>query len=192
MEDKQTEWEQETLALIHDAETEKCRAEQRVEVAKAAVQERSEEIRMLYAVIDRYRRKYGIHSRTIERSPPLEAEYGRLSPWETMELWAKKHDGDIIMRDLCHAVIAAGIYRDYTQAAGTFYSLARRKPTVMKIGKGHYVLKQEEDVQRETVPPLRLGTPMKPPMDAKAASATPRQHDDDHETQHRERTPCSE
>ena len=144
MEEKLTEWEQETLALIHDAETEKCSAEQRVDVAKLDVQERNEDVRALYAVLDRYRRKYGIHSRTIERSSILESEYGRLTPWATMELWAKKHDGDIIMRDLCHAVVSAGVYKDYRQAAGTFYTLARRKSVVTKVGRGRYMLKQEE------------------------------------------------
>lgn len=142
MAETQTTWEQETLMLIHDAEEEKRRAERRVESAKQDVQKCDVEVQALYATLERYRRKYGMPSGSIERSLVLEAEYSTLTPWQMYRRWAQKHDGNVIMKDLCHDAVAAGMYKDCQQAAGTFYSLVRRKPGVEKRGRGHYFIPQ--------------------------------------------------
>ena len=146
MDATQTVWEQETLTIILDVEGEKRRAEQRVEVAKQDVQKCTEEVTALYALLDRYRRKHGMPLCPVERSPVLEAEYSTLTPWAMLERWAQKHDGNVIMRELCNAAIAAGIYTNYQQAAGTFYSLVRRKSQVEKLDKGHYFIPQKSPV----------------------------------------------
>ena len=142
MVETQTTWEQETLMLIHDAEEEKHRAERRVESAKQDVQKCVVEVQALHATLERYRRKYGIPSGSIERSLVLEAEYSTLTPWEMCSRWAQKHDGNVIMKELCRDAVAAGMYKDYQQAAGTFYSLVSRKPEVEKRARGHYFIPQ--------------------------------------------------
>ena len=152
MAETQATWEQETLMLIHDAEEEKHRAERRVESAKQDVQKCVVEMLALHATLERYRRKYGIPSGLIERSRVGEAEYSTLTPWEMCRRWAQKHDGNVIMKELCHDAVAAGIYKDYKQAAGTFYSLVLRKPEVEKRARGHYFIPQ--------APPLTNGGDM--------------------------------
>ena len=142
MVETQTTWEQETLMLIHDAEEEKLRAEQRVESAKQDVQKCVVGVQALHATLERYRRKYGMPSGSIERSPVLEAEYSTLTPWEMCRRRAQNHDGNINMKELCHDAVAAGMYEGYKQAAGTFYSLVNRKPEVEKRAPGHYFIPQ--------------------------------------------------
>ena len=137
----ETTWEQETLMLIHDAEEEKRRAERRVESAKQDVQKCVVEVQALHATLERYRRKYGMPSGSIERSLVLESEYSTLTPWEMCRWWAQKHDGNVIMKELCRDAVAAGMYKDYQQAAGTFYSLVHRKQ-VEKRARGHYFIPQ--------------------------------------------------
>ena len=138
-----TPWEEETLALIHEAEKEKAKAEGRLEAVRREVNALAKEIADTTAVLNRYRRKHGISCQTIDHSPPLESDYGALTPKEMLHLWASRHDGDLVMRDLCHTAIAAGVYKNSSKAAATLYSVLRRLPGVAKIKPGHYSLKPQ-------------------------------------------------
>ncbi len=133
-----TTWEQETLELIHDAETDKQRAEQRVESARHAVATKEQEIAALLLALDHYRRKHSLETPRVQHSPVIEAEYAHLTPPQILDHWAAKHDGEIIVVDLVNVVRAAGVYRNYSQAAGTLYSAIRRRPDIEKAAPGHY------------------------------------------------------
>lgn len=133
-----TEWEKETLDLIHGIENEKIQAERRVEEAKRVIQEKELEIAANYKLLERYRRSHGLPSVPVDHSPSLAAEYAALSPNQMIDRWADKHDGIVIARELTRTVLAAGVYKTYKLASGSVYSTLGRRKDYIKMAPGTF------------------------------------------------------
>ena len=72
-------WEQETLALLHEAESDKRDAEKLVEEAQREVVVQEDVIVGLRLALTRYRKKYDLPNKP-DPSPVVESQYGHLGP----------------------------------------------------------------------------------------------------------------
>ena len=127
----------EVLELLRDHEEAKQSAQRRLTVAQAEIEEATQNIQACHDVLNSYRKKYGIPGKAVEESPVLEAEFRLLGPTELVEIWASKHDGVVIVKDLTKAALAAGKFKKYRNAYSAITSVVRRKGYV-KVGEGHY------------------------------------------------------
>jgi hypothetical protein len=55
-----------------------------------------------------------------------------------LRLWADKHDGEVVMNDAGKSLVAAGLFTDDRQAAGTLYSTIGRMPEFERASRGVY------------------------------------------------------
>ena len=132
-----TDWENETLALIHDTEKEKRSAELACERARQAIQEKDHALTYLHEALEHYRRKHDLPL-TSDASPIAEEEYGHLGPSEAVEKWASRHNGDVVTKDLARALQNTQIYLKYGNAYNAVYTVLKRNPHYQKVNPGHY------------------------------------------------------
>ena len=92
-------WEQETLALLQEAEVEKLDAERRLEKARDDLMDKTRAVESVRLVIEQYRHKYSVPNEHIE-SPVLELQYSSLGPIGQIDSWASKHEGEVIITEL--------------------------------------------------------------------------------------------
>ena len=164
--DSLTPWEEETLAILHDMGAQEARTDADIEKTEArllALQGEKEQLRYRMecteVILGEYRRKYEIARNSIDHNPVLESEYAHLRPSDIIQRWASKHDGHIVMRDLCRAMVAAGIYPEYQPAAATLYSVLRRMPAVIKKERGQYLLPNNKNGLGEDGIPMAAPNP---------------------------------
>ena len=130
-------WEKETLALLHEAESDKQDAERLVEEAQREVKTQEDVIIGLRLALTRYRKKYGIPNKP-DSSPVVESQYGHLGPSLICERWADLHNGEIIVKDVARELLRTRIYKDYKTSYNTVANAVRRKYGFFKVGPGHF------------------------------------------------------
>ena len=135
---EQKTWEQETLELIAEAEQDRNKAVQRVEVARKTAEIAENVVEGLKLALNRYRQHYGLPPLAIPAAPELAAELSHLDPRGLIDRWADTHSGKVVMKELCNAVVQAGQYKDARQAAGSLYSTVKRMPGYMWVARGVY------------------------------------------------------
>lgn len=137
--DERDAWIDETQRLIAVLEQERLpRAQERLASAKQAVQTVTAEINALHVALKIYRE---VHELPAEVRPPSRealAPYFNQGAKAMMAQWAQDHDGQIVVRDAAYFLIAGGLFKDYTQAAGTLYPSLSRMPNAVKIARGIY------------------------------------------------------
>ena len=133
-------WEDETLELIQEAEQERHRAIQKVEVAKRAVELAEQRMAALKTTLGLYHQKYGIATNAIIPSKEMAAEYAGMNPQQMIEHRADMNDGTVIMNDLAKDTVAAGMFSSVVQARGTLYRRVARMSGFEKVTPGIYRL----------------------------------------------------
>ena len=144
---EQKTWEQETLELIAEAEQDRNKAIQRVEAARKTAQTAENVVEALKLALNRYRQHYGLPPLAIPAAPELAAALSHLDPRALIDHWSDTHNGKVVMKELCNAVVQAGQYKDARQAAGSLYSTVKRMPGYAKAARGVYQ-------RKGSIPPL--------------------------------------
>lgn len=143
-------WEQQTLNLLHAAQVELARQEQRF---AQVVDDRTRAQRHVEAIQDTleiYRSRRGRPAvPSAESTAELSAEYESLNPKQTVERWADTHDGLVVMTEMTGALAAAGLFTDKRTADGVLYPVVRRGNLYEKVRRGVYRKR----------PPVRLADP---------------------------------
>ena len=133
---EQTTWEQETLELIVEAEQDRNKAVQRVEGARKTAQTAENVVEALKLALNRYRQHYGLPPLAIPAAPELAAALTHLDPRALIDHWSDTHNGKVVMKELCNAVVQAGQYTNQRQAAGSLYSTMKRMPRFAWVARG--------------------------------------------------------
>ena len=149
-----TAWEQETLALLQDAEKDKRNAELALEKASLVIRSKEQDIAALKLALDHYRKKYGLPSDPIPSSIANE-DYGHLGPSAAVALWADKHNGEVIVKELANELLSAHAYSDYRVAYNSVYTVLKRDTGYQKVKAGHY---------RRTAIQAQPAQPAQPPL----------------------------
>ena len=137
--DRQTDWEEETLALIEEMKQDREKADQRRRNAERQVQKLDTDIAAGHQMVDRYRAKYGLGKSGLPIVSPEQAkEYHGLGTKQMIIRWAGEHNGEIVMREMCQFLAATRLFKDAQQAAGSLYSAINRMPEFEKLGRGVY------------------------------------------------------
>ena len=131
-------WEQETLQIIHTLEADKLDAERRVHVAQENLADKGILLQQWYRVLEDYRQRNGLPSDGTDLIPAIETRYASLGPTQMVDLWARTHDGEIILKDLVAAALKAGAYRQYRTAYNTLRSTIRRRKDFENIAPGQF------------------------------------------------------
>ena len=129
--------EQAIRGRLHEYEAAKQAADRKLVAVRNIIAEEEQAIAHLQFVLEDYRKSHGLPSQPDKPSPVLEAEYSHLGPTDLVKYWADNHGGEVIVKDLAHVVINAGMYTDYRHAASTIYAVLKRKP-FDKVGPGHF------------------------------------------------------
>ena len=125
------------LKRLHELEQAKEAAQIRLTTAQAEINEVNEAIDAYRLVVNRERKEAGIPPKPFEHSPVLESEFKRLGPTELVEYRANKHDGNVVVKDLTKAALAAGKFKKYRNAYSAITSVLKRK-NYEHVGEGHY------------------------------------------------------
>jgi hypothetical protein len=145
-------WEEETLTLIENAKKEERRAEQRVASAERALQAARRSRAALEHALHVYRKSYGIEeSKSVDLE--LAAEFKDKSIKDMLTLWADKHGGQVVMKDITTFLTAAGFFQRKQQASGALYSTAQRSPEFERVSRGVF---QRMHGLVDTVEPVRI------------------------------------
>jgi hypothetical protein len=132
-----TEWEQETLALLHDAEMQKRNAELAREKAELTIQCNERLIDGLRLSLQQYRNKYRLPNTQIP-SPVSEEEYGHLGPSAAVEQWADRHNDEVSIKELAGELLRTRIYKDSRVAYNSVYTVLKRNRNFSKVRPGLY------------------------------------------------------
>jgi hypothetical protein len=135
--------EAEILSLMDDAEQVKRRAEQRIVSAQRDLVAADQELVSLQVTLDAIRRKHGIiPPERAAVSTKEAAEYFGKSTRQMAFLWAERHDGEIVLRDMCRFFAAAGLFTSPVQAHGTMGKTIRRMSEFQSVARGVYRLRE--------------------------------------------------
>jgi hypothetical protein len=135
-------WEQETLELIAEAEQDRNKAVQRVEIARRLAETAENTVEALKVALRRYRQHYGLPPLAVPAAPGVVTQLSHLDPKGLIDHWADTHGGKVIMKELCNAVVQAGQYKDQRQAAGSLYSTVKRMPRYAWVTRGIFQRKE--------------------------------------------------
>jgi len=124
--------------MIRAAMRDKQNAEQRFKAARKAIEAAEKKTAALHVALAAYRAKYGISKTPIMPNSELAAEFSGMDTNHQINHWADIHNGTVIVRDLVDATVAAGFYRDRTQARGTLYRAITRLSYYKHISRGVY------------------------------------------------------
>ena len=131
-------FEQEILVMINDMEREKQAAQNTLEVARATIAEKEEELTASIAILKRYRKKHGLPTNLTDPNPEPISQYANLGPGRMIDLWATMHDGEVVVKEVVRVALDAGVYKHYRQAYSILQSTARRRKGYERVGPGHY------------------------------------------------------
>ena len=129
--------EREVLAKLREHEQAKQAAQRRITTAEAEVEEANQAIEAYRFVLNDYRKQAGISPMAFEHSSVLEAAFKHLGPTELVDYWARRHGGDVVVKDLTKAALAAGKFKKYRNAYSAITSVVKRKKYEY-VGEGHY------------------------------------------------------
>ena len=148
-----TNWERETLLLLEDAEKEKRSAELALERARQAIQRKEQDIAALKLALEQYRKKYGLPTNPIPSTTAKE-DYGHLGPSAAVALWADRHNGEVIIKEVVNELVSANAYSDYRMAYNGVYTVLKRGKNYQRVKPGHF-----RRIPSQTQPPLATETP---------------------------------
>ncbi|MYB76124.1 MAG: hypothetical protein F4X83_03315 [Chloroflexi bacterium] len=111
-------FEAEIQRHILTLEAECDEAARRVEEAKDELRSKKELLSTWIAALEDFQHRNGLS---------VKVDYSKLKPRERVELWADKHDGTVVMRDLANALVEAGAIKTYKSALSSIrWSLSGR------------------------------------------------------------------
>ena len=128
--------EQAILERLHECESEKQTVERKLESARFALVEKEEAIAHWQFALADYRKAHDLPMLPYHNAV-LSEEYAHMAPTELVYYWADKHNGEVIIKGLAKAAIAAGIFKNYRTASSSIYSVLKRK-NLIKVGPGHF------------------------------------------------------
>ena len=132
-----TSWEQETVALLHDAEVQKRNADLALEKVLKEIQSIEQIIAGCRVTLEQYRKKYGYTNGPIP-SPIVDEEYGHLGPSAAVAQWAARHDGEVVIKELAGELLRTHTYKDYRVAYNSVYTVLKRDANFTKVKPGRY------------------------------------------------------
>ena len=112
------EFEAEIRRHIATLEAERDEAAQRVEEAKVELKNKEALLANWNVALTDYQRKNGM---------AVTVDYSTLQPRERIDLWASKHSGMVVIKDLANVLVDAGAAKNYKSAyASIRWSVSRR------------------------------------------------------------------
>lgn len=72
-------------------------------------------------------------------------EFQGLSLKEMLRLWAQKHNGVLLMKEMSKTLTNGGLFKDTQSAAGGLYSTLERMPEFRKVARGQYRLEEAKE-----------------------------------------------
>jgi hypothetical protein len=140
-------WEHATIDLIHQLEARSPSPDAHLDA--------------LHIALKVYRQEHGLRvDDVLEPTPDQIAAYSGLGAKDVLKRWAAEHGDLIAMKDLSRFIVAAGLVRDMTQAAGFLYPAMTRSPQFQRVAHGLYRLTATSAFVCETRPrsePLPAG-----------------------------------
>ena len=127
--------EQAIREQLHKHEAARQLDERKMAAARLAIDEDEQAIEHWQFALNDYRREHGLEA--INHSPVLQDEYSSMGPTELVEYWANKHDGEVVIKELTHIGLNAGIFKKYRNGSSSIYSVLKRKQ-YDKLGPGYY------------------------------------------------------
>lgn len=124
------------LETIHELQMARQRAERRLEADRQEFEEAGRGIASAEDFLKAYRR---LNDQPVQVDPiPVpNQEYTRMGPVDLVEHWATLHDGEVVVKDLTKAALAAGVFTHYRNGSASIYSVLKRKK-YERIGQGHF------------------------------------------------------
>ena len=129
--------EQVILARLHKHKETKRLAEMKLDAIQREITEANEAIGHAGFFLDDYRKAHDLPPMAYVANQMIPPDFARMGPTDIVQYWADNHGGQVIVKDLAHVVINAGMYPDYRHAASTIYAVLKRKP-FDKVGPGHF------------------------------------------------------
>ena len=129
--------EQEAQAMLCDLERDKLAVEGKLMAARTAIEETDQAIMSVRLFLQHYIRRYGLPTQTAAVSPVIESEYAHMGPMEIVEDWAKKQDGEVVVKELIRIGLASGLFKKHHNASSSIYSVVKRKH-YNRLGPGRF------------------------------------------------------
>lgn len=132
-------FEQEINDLIHDAEEERKKSQQRLEAARTAMETANKKLEAALIMLKAYRVKYGLAKPEIAPVTEVPIEYQNKTFKTILREWADNHGGIIVINDVADALLVAGLFKTKQRATGTLYpTVTRQMKDFRKIAPGKF------------------------------------------------------
>ena len=149
----QVTWEHTTKMMIQEMEERRTEVAHQVQLAQEELSALQERLLHWNAVLKDYQCTQGDSTNGV-RNNINKPDYDRMGPTEIVLRWVSDHDGDFIVKEAGRAAYEAGAFTTQSYAYKMLGNIVRRRKDFIKVGRGHFRLKQLPESPRHQYEPM--------------------------------------